>query len=57
MSRSKSSLSIFQPNINYNYNFRNYVDSKNNNIFKKNNNLYGRIYNNNEVEFPFIYKS
>ena len=57
MSRSKSSLSILQPNINYNYNFRNYVDSKNKKFFKKNNNMYGRIYNNNEVEFPFIYKS
>ena len=55
LSRSKSSLSFLQPNLNYN--FRNFVDNKNNNFFKKNNNMYGRIYNNNEVEFPFIYKS
>ena len=52
--RSRSSVSM-QPTINYN--LRNVVDSKNSNFYRKNNNMFGRIYNKNEVEFPFIYKS
>ena len=55
MARSKSSFFYINSKISNNY--RNFVDSKNNNFFKKNSNMFGRIYNNNEVEFPFIYKS
>ena len=55
MSRSKSSLFSLEPKISYN--LRIYIDNKNNKFFKKNSNMFGRIYNNNEVEFPFIYKS
>jgi hypothetical protein len=55
MARSKSSFFFIKTKISNNY--RDFVDSKNNNFFKKNNNMFGRIYNNNEVEFPFIYKS
>ena len=54
MSRSKSTISYLQPKVTYNV--REFIDRKNNNLFKKSGNLYGRIYNNNEVEFPFIYK-
>ena len=54
MSRSRSSASIFQPTISYNV--RNLIDNKNSNFFRKNNNMFGRIYNKNEIEFPFIYK-
>ena len=54
MSRSKSTISYLQPKVTYN--IREFIDRKNNNLFKKSGNLYGRIYNNNEVEFPFIYK-
>jgi len=55
MSRIKSSLSYSQPKMNYN--LAHIVDNKNNNYYKKNNKIYGRIYNNNDVEFPLIYKS
>ena len=54
MTRSKSSFFSLQPKINYN--LRNLVDSKNHNFYNKNNNMFGRIYNKNEVEFPFIHK-
>ena len=55
MARSKSSFFFINKKITNNY--RNFVDSKNNNFFRKNSNMFGRIYNNNEFEFPFIYKS
>ena len=55
ISRNKSSLPSFRPKITYN--IKQLMDKKNNNLFKKSNNLFGRIYNNNNVEFPFIYKS
>ena len=54
MPRTKSSFFYINSKITHNY--RNFVDSKNNNFFKKNSNMFGRIYNNKEVEFPFIYK-
>ena len=55
--RSKSSISSFQSKTPNNIN--QYINRNNNNnkVFRKNNNLFGRIYNNNGVEFPFIYKS
>ena len=54
MPRSKSSLFSFHPKISYNV--KQLINNDNNNGFKKYYNLFGRIYNNNEVEFPFLYK-
>ena len=55
MSRIKSSMSSSQPKITYN--LGKLVDIKNNNYYKKNEKIFGRIYNNNEVEFPLISKA
>ena len=55
MSRIKFSISSSQPKMNYNR--AHIVDNKNNYYYKKNSKVFGRIYNNNDVEFPLIYKS
>ena len=55
MARIKSSISSSQPKMNYNR--AHIVDNKNNYYYKKNSKVFGRIYNNNDVEFPLISKS
>ena len=55
MSRIKFSISSSQPKMNYNR--AHIVDNKNNYYYKKNSKVFGRIYNNNDVEFPLISKS
>ena len=52
--RSRSSLCSFRPKISSN--IKQIIHRNNNIASNKSNNLFGRIYNNNEVEFPFIYK-